>query len=934
MRLPRLRLRHKLALSLSLAALLAVGLAATVAVRLVLRGLEQGLATQTSRHLEVAVNLVLRQVQRLAADCSSLAAAPDLLPALAGGAVDVADVLAAAEPNLPAAYIQVAGPDGRLVATHAVGGDIRRYDSLGLDRDTQMIRRGLGFERRATIARLGDLLVVRAVAPVVDRSYALRGVVVFSLPLDGAFAEGIKAALGADVLVHAGDAAAHSSFLDGDGSHVRGLEAPAGISADVLSGKERQAQRTLAGSLYSVGYAPLQDFEGRRIGMLGVAVPRGGVVEAKLAAATSLALGAAGAFAFALVLAAFLAQRISRPIARLREGALAVAHGNLDVVLPPVLDGDEIGDLTGAFHTMTQSLRENREGLAARMNELVALHDAGRAVSSVLAREEVLYKIVDSVVRVLDARLAVLWLLEPVSEAEGAPARLTVAAARAMQSRTRDDLRTSIAPDLVSLEAAPLAPIAEAVLASRAAWRQPGPGALATSSLLAASHGPVVAVPLEHKDRVIGVLAVGRSPAAAAFGDGDENLLLSFADQAATAIDNARLYDSVRRFSSELEEKVRLRTAELLTMNDSLGRALSELRDTQEQLVLSERMAGLGALVAGVAHEINSPSASIRGAVDSLGDNVRRLVGRARELGERVMPEAERDRFLTLVEALAPKLAETRIVSPTEVRKNARDLAAELALAGVASPEAAARLLAELGAGAAARPLAELAKHAPIDFLVGYLADFAYLHRNAASIQNSIRQIQRIVGALKSYSHLDQAKLEFADVHEGLETTLVMLHHELKYGVQVTRRFGTLPHIPLYADELNQVWTNLIHNAVQALGGKGEIVLETEAHLAGAAGEPPQLAVRVIDDGPGIPEEALPRIFEPFFTTKAKGEGTGLGLGIVRRIIDKHGGRVEVDSKPGRTCFTVWLPVSGTSAAGQSAEQVTRVDQSARDDVP
>jgi two-component system, NtrC family, sensor kinase len=189
--------------------------------------------------------------------------------------------------------------------------------------------------------------------------------------------------------------------------------------------------------------------------------------------------------------------------------------------------------------------------------------------------------------------------------------------------------------------------------------------------------------------------------------------------------------------------------------------------------------------------------------------------------------------------------------------------------------------------------------------VVAYVREYSYLYRNAAAIQTAIKQIQRIVGALKSYSHLDQAKIEPADLNEGIESTLTLLQHELKYGIKIVRKFGQLPRIPVYVDELNQVWTNLIHNAVQALGGKGEVTLETE--LADAA----TVKVRVIDNGPGIPREVLPRIFEPFFTTKSKGEGTGLGLGIVRQILEKHGGRIDVESVPGRTCFTVYLPVSG-----------------------
>jgi signal transduction histidine kinase len=137
----------------------------------------------------------------------------------------------------------------------------------------------------------------------------------------------------------------------------------------------------------------------------------------------------------------------------------------------------------------------------------------------------------------------------------------------------------------------------------------------------------------------------------------------------------------------------------------------------------------------------------------------------------------------------------------------------------------------------------------------------------------------------------------------------VLLDHLLARGISVARRYGKLPKIPVYVDELNQVWTNLIHNAVQAIDGPGEIAIETEADEDG-------VVVRVIDDGPGIAPEVRPRIFEPFFTTKPRGEGSGLGLGIARRIVvDRHGGTIDVASRPGRTCVEVRLPRRGALAA-------------------
>ena len=195
--------------------------------------------------------------------------------------------------------------------------------------------------------------------------------------------------------------------------------------------------------------------------------------------------------------------------------------------------------------------------------------------------------------------------------------------------------------------------------------------------------------------------------------------------------------------------------------------------------------------------------------------------------------------------------------------------------------------------------------------LAGYLREVAFLARTAGTIRTAIGAIRRIVGALKRYSRLDEAPLERVDVHAGIEDTLVILSHQLKYGengVNVKRSFGSLPAITAYVGELNQVWTNLIHNAIQAMDGRGEILIETKA-------ENRDVIVAIEDTGPGIPSDVAARIFEPFFTTKAKGEGTGLGLSICARIVEKHGGTIRVESKPGRTRFEVRLPVEGPPPA-------------------
>ena len=257
---------------------------------------------------------------------------------------------------------------------------------------------------------------------------------------------------------------------------------------------------------------------------------------------------------------------------------------------------------------------------------------------------------------------------------------------------------------------------------------------------------------------------------------------------------------------------------------------------------------------------------------------------------------------------MGPALAACRLPTGAAVRRVARQLGERLEAAGVPGASAHGAALAELGVEEDLAALIPLLGTDPVraEIVVGFVVEHVYLHRNAMTIQNAIRQIQRIVGALKAYSHLDQqAGLVSSDLHEGIETTLILLDYALR-GIRVTRVYGTLPLVPVFVDELNQVWTNLIQNAAQALANRtpaGSITIQTSAEADGAI-------VRVIDDGAGISDEVRELIFEPFFTTKGKGEGTGLGLGIVRKIVDKHRGRVTCTSIPGRTCFEVWLPLA------------------------
>jgi two-component system NtrC family sensor kinase len=927
-RVGRMRLRYKLALSLSLAALVPVVAVAAVAVGVVLTGLERGLRDDTQRQLEVGLNLVLRTVERLGDDTVRLSMSGDLSRAMTAGGPAVADLIARMAPQLPSSRLQISDAAGEGVLDTVIGGDAERFVDLEVAPTSPVVRAGQRWARRVTLDVAGGRLVMRSVAPIVDASFVLRGVVVLSVPLDADFADGIKGALGSDVLVAPrGATGATSTFRDPVGQRAPAVSVAA-VTAPAMAGRQVFTDLGLADGDYALAWTSLVDHEDRPVGLFGVAVDRRPLARAQRVAFRALALAGALALAFALGLAGFLSRRVGAPIARLHRGAIAVARGDLDHRID-IDAGDEIGDLATAFAHMTSALKENQQRLAARMREIVALHDAGRAVSSVIDLDQVLRKIVDSVARTFEVRLCALWLVEvPTEGADGDGLGLRLGAAKVRQSP-----RETMVGDLSRARALALEPIAREVAEGRRTVRVEhlaDDGRRGEAGARAGIDGSLLAAPLERKGAVIGVIVIGRTADVRPFADADAGLLATFADQAGAAIENARLYEQVRGASEELERKVALRTAELTAINQELGRAIAEVRETQAQLILSERMAGLGLLVAGVAHEINSPSAAIRGSVDAMGDVVTRMTSYLTHLASLAVSAERRGAVVAYVEATGPVLAAARLPTGPGVRRAARHHKAQLEAAQVPHAADLARGAADLGLEDAERDafVASLGAGEERDLVaipaMGYLTEYVALHRNAATIQNAIHRIQRIVSALKTYSHLDQqAALVPADLHEGLETTLALFDYALR-DITVQRRYGDVPRVPIFVDELNQVWTNLIQNAVQALGGRGRIVIETGVHEAGAI-------VRIADDGPGIAPEIMPRIFEPFFTTKVKGQGTGLGLGIVQRIIEKHRGRVTCESAPGGTRFEVWLPLEQPGARAQPETVEDTVAEAAMD---
>ena len=323
------------------------------------------------------------------------------------------------------------------------------------------------------------------------------------------------------------------------------------------------------------------------------------------------------------------------------------------------------------------------------MREIVALHDAGRAVSSVIDLDQVSRKIVDAVARTFDVQLAALWLVD-------LNGKLRASAARAR----RPDVSSALATDEALAAAEARCGRSPSSCAPRAlppaARSLPTICSTARPARAAGAPGPLVALPLERKARVVGVLAVAarRRDASADCSDADLNLLTTFADQAGAAIENAQLYQEVRGASEELDRKVRLRTTELTAINSELGRTLLDLREAQAQLVLSERMAGLGLLVAGVAHEINSPTAAIRGSIDGLATALARVAQHTAELAARATRSATARARAAYLDTVSTTLAERPLLTGLAARKSAREIG--VVLAGASRRGDRARSIADL----------------------------------------------------------------------------------------------------------------------------------------------------------------------------------------------------------------------------------------------
>ncbi len=363
--------------------------------------------------------------------------------------------------------------------------------------------------------------------------------------------------------------------------------------------------------------------------------------------------------------------------------------------------------------------------------------------------------------------------------------------------------------------------------------------------------------------------------------------------------------DRLADLNKTLEQRVYERTQQLEAANDELSATNDELintleilKQTQGQLVESEKMAALGQLVAGITHEINTPLGAIRASIGNINESFGKVLEQLPAFFQSLSSQSRADFLFLLKKALA---ANHQTVSFKDERHFRRSLRQQLReLRGCESDDFADMLVA-MGIYDS-NPYHAILENPQIESIVKIVSILSGLRRNIITITMATERTSKVAFALKAYTHQHHMSERIkANVINGVETVLTLYNNKIKHGVEIIRNCQAVEAVWCYPDELIQVWTNIIDNALYAMDYRGKLLIDISQ-------SDEFVTVAITDNGRGIPAEIIPKIFTPFFTTKPQGEGSGMGLDIVKRTIDKHNGKITVESIPGNTVFKVYIP--------------------------
>ncbi|MCP4402672.1 MAG: response regulator [bacterium] len=364
-----------------------------------------------------------------------------------------------------------------------------------------------------------------------------------------------------------------------------------------------------------------------------------------------------------------------------------------------------------------------------------------------------------------------------------------------------------------------------------------------------------------------------------------------------------QLQRNLQQKNAQLEQEIlerKLAENELSAANHDLQQTLGTLQKTQNHLIESEKMTELGQLVASIAHELSTPLSAVHSASDALIATLQPTLFKQLPEFLQSLSEKQKQDFLNLLDRASQDM---RFTPTKEKRQLRKQLSRELEAHEIPDPRKVAELLVNIGIYGHLDELWPLITHPEHIYILKMACTLSGLQKNSLTLKEAATKALKIAKSLKTYSRYDRSgtRLE-SDLAQNIETALILYQNQIKHGIDIQRNYEEIPPIRCYPDELIQVWTNLIHNALQAMKERGSlhISLKQQGNMA---------VVTISDTGPGIPPEIQEKIFEPFFTTKASGEGSGLGLDIVKKIILKHYGQIHLESRPGETTFRVFLPM-------------------------
>ena len=368
----------------------------------------------------------------------------------------------------------------------------------------------------------------------------------------------------------------------------------------------------------------------------------------------------------------------------------------------------------------------------------------------------------------------------------------------------------------------------------------------------------------------------------------------------------------IQRALSDLKET----SLNLKLESERAKKAYYELEASQKQLIQSDRMITLGTMVAGVAHEINTPLAAIKSNSENISENLKNILISLDP--EYTNLEKDDLKNITKLVQLSNKNIQSTL-STKELRAQKKQINSLLEKLNIRDTESYTDFISELGLFDALESNNQIFEHSKIKEYLNIVSNLIGIKNKSNVIQLSADRVSKIVKSLKSFMHFEQKdEMILSDLIEGMETVLIILHSKLKLGIEVVKKYAEIPKIYCYPDELNQIWTNLIHNAIQAMNNSGELLVEIDMvdslpenldiDKISTDYRGSYVSISIQDSGSGISPEIRTKIFEAFFTTKPAGEGSGLGLHIIGKILEKHRGGLFLESKPGKTRFTIYLP--------------------------